>query len=213
MSGVYFRSVGTLKVASLCCAAAILLAGCSASDEVSPGETSKTSVAPGATPEFSGPWAQEFKDAYERSASAFEHEVLKDGKITDLELSEMRNKFRSCLESQGVTRVSFEDNGGFSMTDPEGITSEQSTKIVETCDEESGEVRIGALHSWLRRNPQNLDEDTIMAACLVRKKAVEPGYTASEYAKDSKDDTIPFVAASGQAVFAECSNDPLGLFE
>jgi hypothetical protein len=64
----------------------------------------------------------------------------------------------------------------------------------------------------MRRNPENLDEATIMAACLVRLGAVDPGYTAEQYRSDFESDS----GALGpnrphDAELGQCITDPLDI--
>lgn len=195
----------------------LLLTGCTTSPSEPAGSTQTFDDAGGSTvsevPKFTGPWADAFTSAYQRSSSDFEREILKDGQITDLEFSEMRERFKECLAVHQISNVKFAEDGGFSFDEPDGASSQQIDDWVEQCSNESGESGIGALHSWIRRNPENLDENTIMAACLVRKGAVDPGYTAAAFAADLPDQSFPYKGASGQVAFQECNADPLGLFE
>lgn len=195
-------------VAASSCVMALALCACS------PEETPVTTSFEGA-PSFTGPWAAEFTDALTGSTDDFVRSVLADEVVTDQELSETRDRFSGCLSGFGVTDISFEADGGFSMRSPEGMSQDAVSERVDACSEESGESTVGALHSWVRRNPQNLDEDTILAACLVRKEVVDPSFSAEDYA--SADGDLPYLdsvsAGVGDAVFALCNNDPLGLFE
>lgn len=164
----------------------------------------------GAIPNFTGPWAKEFRDAYEYSGSNFERAVLRDGVITELELAEMRNRFSRCLEAHGATEIAFTDSSAWSLRPPKGLSDAAEEAFIKKCGTASGEPHIAALYDWVRRNPQNLDENTIMAACLVRKGAKGPDYSADDYARE--DDTDSSGVFSTDA-FRACNADPLGRFE
>jgi len=164
-------------------------------------------------PDFSGPWASQFTEEYIRAESDFVREVLADEKITDQELAEMRSKFTECLMGYGFTEISFEPSGGFSLKDLTGMDDELSNDRVLECSNESGESSVGALHSWIRRNPDNLDEHEIMAACLVRKGVVDPSYGAKDYTESFDTESFPyFDQAAGEAARRSCNLDPLGLY-
>lgn len=140
--------------------------------------------------------------------------MLEDGNVSDQELAETRDQFIECLAAFGFSNVKFSDDGSFSLKDPEGIDQTAGEEKITKCSEESGERSIGALHSWLRRNPERLDENTIMAACLVRKEAVDPSYAAEDYARDLPTENFPYLNDGfGSAKFTECNADPLGRFE
>lgn len=187
-----------------------VLTGCSASVE---GSGPSRSSASGQVPEFEGLWAAEFTSAYGRASSAFERSILADGRITDQELAEVRDKFTVCLSAFGFTGLRFEDSGEFQFDAPEGADADTTNDQVKDCSTEAGEATIGSLHSWIRRNPENQDEGTIMAASLVRKGVVDPSYTAADYVDDAPTESFPFVTGKpGPVVFQECSLDPLGLY-
>lgn len=169
--------------------------------------------ASGEVPEFDGPWAADFATLYASASSDFERDALRDGQITDQEVAEARSRFGDCLAGFGITGTSFEPNGAFRFDTPEGRDADAVNELVQTCSHDSGEAGIGALHSWIRRNPENLDDDTIIAACLVRKGAVDPSYSGQDFAADEEDLSIPYLTGFGEATFVECNADPLGRFE
>lgn len=203
---------GGLQVAALAFGLAFLTA-CSATSSSS-AATGAAGTVSGDIPSFTGPWAAEFAAEYRNTDSDFVRLILANENITDQELAEVRDRFTECLSAYGFSDVSFEDDGAFGFDAPEGSDSDVVNDQVLMCSVESGESSVGALHSLVRRNPERLDESTIMAACLVRKDAVDPSYGAEEYARDLPGASFPYLAGSaGQAAFQQCSADPLGLFE
>lgn len=207
MSSGPVREVGAGIAAT---AAIALLAGCAPDAvEFSGPDVARSSVAP----TFEGPWAAEFTEAYTRATTDFERLVLEDERVTDQELGEMRDVFTECLAAFGFFNIKFSPDGGFEYEVPSGTDMDTSRADAMACSDSAGESTIGALHSWVRRNPENLDDDTIIAACLVRKGAVDSSYSAADFAADEEDLSIPYLPGFGDASFAECNSDPLGLFE
>ncbi len=71
------------------------------------------------------------------------------------------------------------------------------------CNKDNG-LDLIVLRDAMNRNPQQLDEDTILVDCLKRVKAVDPGYTPSMFA--SGVDVNKFINSSQ---FDKCNADPL----
>jgi hypothetical protein len=67
---------------------------------------------------------------------------------------------------------------------------------------------VAHLYREILRNPQHADEDTLVAACLVKSKLVDPGYTAQDYKAQSKTQKYPFDVES--PAVTSCLNNPLG---
>jgi hypothetical protein len=133
--------------------------------------------------------------------------------ITDQELAEVRDRFDACLTSHGFSNIKHSEDGGYEFTMSEGTAQDVMEQQTSECSEEAGENAIGALYSFIRRNPQNLDEATIMAACLVRKAVVDPAYSAKDYAQDAPDQSFPYLpGVDGEAAFNDCNSDPSGLY-
>jgi hypothetical protein len=187
----------------------LLITGCAGTSQPTHKPTSKSAP----VPEFTGPWANEFRDAYQDATTKFERTVLEDENISDQELSEVRSKLKQCLVSSGFSDIHFSDDGSNQLALPDSVSQEEADRREESCEVRSGDKTIGALYSWIRRNPKNLDEDKIMAECLVRKKVVDRSYSAKDYKNDSPTQSFPFIKSGGSAAFDQCVADPLGLFE
>ncbi|QBE48023.1 hypothetical protein [Leucobacter triazinivorans] len=197
------------------CGAVLFLSGCSGVDPGGSASAAGTgpSAASGSAPEFDGPWASTFSSMYERAGSDFERQVLSDGKVTDQEYAETLDRFTECLSAYGHYDIDFGDDGGFTFNSPKGSNDDEGVAQVEQCSKESGEGGINALYHWMKRNPENLDESTIMAACLVRKGAVDPSYSATDFDQNQAVEDFPYLSGHGRNDLVECSTDPLGLFE
>jgi hypothetical protein len=185
----------------------LLVSGCSPAGEASSGaEITIDDV------KFTGPWASEFAEAYGKAENPFVKGALKDGRISDREFSEMEEKFRSCLADASVGFDGFGPGGSYHTTNLDGISTESNNEATERCSREVGEYPISPFYFRVKANPQNLDDVTITAECLVRKKAVAPGYTAKDYKRDAVDFSFPFLdEEEGRRVLEVCTYDPLGL--
>ena len=165
-------------------------------------------------PEFTGPWAEFISTAYSEAKSDFAKEVLRDGKVTESEVSEMKSRFEGCLTDKGFTDFEYYKNGGYAVRYPAGVTEKKGQELERACSESSGEDAISGVYFQMIRNPDNLDENKIIAECLVRNGVVEKSYSAKDYQKESETDNIKFIPGKGgDAVHHECQLDPLGILD
>lgn len=185
------------------------LSGCASSE---PRASSHGSTGGDAsTPTFSGPWADEFLSAFRASKSEFERNVLADGVVTDGEFSEMQDRFAKCLTAHDIQFKGFNAAGGYDFDFGERMSAAEANAAADTCSASSGLDTVGSLFFAMHRNPKNVDEATLMADCLVRKKMVPKGYTAGDYTRDAPEMSFPFTSKdSGIEALNACSTDPLG---
>jgi hypothetical protein len=169
--------------------------------------------ADGHAPEFTGPYAAEFAQAYKDTDSDFAHRVLADSAITDAEHAEMVEVFTTCLAGKGITFQGYNSDGGF--TTSTAPNPKDTHTLVDDCSRSSGEDAVGSMYDIMRTNPQNLDPATIGAACLVRAGVVPPGYDAKDFTQDNEGRFAEFgtLPADLQEALKTCSADPLGLNE
>ncbi len=128
-------------------------------------------------------WASEFERARSEQSSEFAQAVLRDDVISDMEYMEAQVKYVDCLAARGIPGAEFTDDGSSSIPD-HGYTSEQVTAAQDVCNDEVGFSAIQFLYLAVRGNPDNVDPNTLQAACLVRKGVVEPSYSAADYKRD-----------------------------
>ncbi|WP_187977478.1 hypothetical protein [Mycetocola sp. JXN-3] len=161
----------------------------------------------GSAPAFSGPWAEEFRSAWNDTGSQLERDILADEIITEQELVAAREPFVECLAARGVVNT-FDEIGGGETTSLNGELSpdEQADIFQECTDQVDDEVDL--LYWQIKRNPENLDEATIMAKYLVDKGIVERGFSAKDYERDFYGD-FPF--SDTDMVAGECLTNPLGV--
>ncbi|MCS4277848.1 hypothetical protein M2390_003063 [Mycetocola sp. BIGb0189] len=170
-----------------------------------PPDTARSSSA---IPEFSGPWADGFRSGYENARSEIERKILATGTITEQQLVESREPLVTCLASRDVT-ISFDSTGGSTLTSTRtSQSSPERTQIYNECVDKTG-TEVDFLYWQMKRNPDNLDEFTIVAQCLVDKKKVDPGYGATDYRRDFDSHSFPFSATDIEA--GECQSNPLGV--
>lgn len=167
---------------------------------------------PAEAPRFTGAWSSQFEQAYTATDNTFVREAIKDGTVTDEEYAEMFERFRSCLEAAGITLTV---NGlRYRWNIPEGGSADDANSSFDRCSVEAGENYIGWLYYGVKRNPENLDEDEITAACLVRAGVVPEDYSAADYARDNEKQTYPFFdQEAGDKAHGRCLDDPLGLLK
>ncbi|WP_345761106.1 hypothetical protein [Diaminobutyricibacter sp. McL0608] len=165
-----------------------------------------------AVPEFEGPWATEFAEQFRDADFEFVRDVLRDGKIAEQEYVEMTDRYRKCMNGAGLMTTDFQWDGSSEYTFSPQMGPDRAHAAAMKCSDESGEYPIEYLYRNIKANPENLDTDTIMAACFVRKGVVPPGYDVKQYRRDNDGGAFAFRdTESGRDVYDECAADPLGL--
>ena len=165
-------------------------------------------------PDFSGPWAADFTSAYRMATSVFERKALSDDAISDTEFAEVEDRFITCLEAGGLTSAGFNPDGSIEFGFPPDMGSDKANTISDRCSASSGHDTVGSLYFATHRNPQNLDEAKIVAACLANKKVVPAGYGASDFNRDAPNMAFPFSDPDvGMKALKTCTADPLGLLK
>lgn len=158
-------------------------------------------------PAFDGPYAAEIADAWRESDSDFVRGVIADEQITDAEWAELGVRMSDCLADEGLDFLGFDDNGTYRVG-PSRVSGDDATRVLDGCERESGETWIHALRLSMSTNPDNAPIEELMTDCLIRNGAVAAGYTAEDFARDSPQQTIPFVDSAGTATFWACNEDP-----
>lgn len=163
-------------------------------------------------PNFGGPWAAEFAQAYAATDNQWVRGAVEDGTISDQEYSEMVERLRSCLADVGITMTVVDNSYRWDI--PDGSTAREANDHFDACSHSVGETYIGWLYFGVRRNPDHRDESALIATCLVQKSAVPEGYDAKDYERDSEKQTFPFTdPETGKSQLVACSEDPLGLLK
>lgn len=190
---------------------AFLTACGSAGDEASARNGMRDSVSSVGAPEFSGPYAAEYADAYARAESDLARRILAHGEITESDVAEVRAAEAACLADHGFTNLKYHPDGTSEATQPEGISDDEANEIHKQCTISSGSVEVDTLYNTMLVNPNNEDWDALCVQCLIAVGAVEASFTVEElnswYANDD-----PRLSVPGSAV-NECTTDPWGTLQ
>lgn len=202
--------------ARLCGAALILtgatmwLSACSAAGPIAPADRAiaddtQTLLA---RPDFSGPYAAEFAEAWDESANEFVRSVIADQEISDAEWAELGSRMTSCLAQWGIEFRGFGERGDYT-TSPGPLGDDETERVLETCERETGEQWLHLLHLSLRTNPENIASEILITDCMVRNGIVARGYTKDDYLRDVGTMSFPYTASgAGQEGFVRCNDDP-----
>ncbi len=159
-------------------------------------------------PNFTGPYASDFRSAWIQSNSPFVRSVISDEKITDQEWAEVAARMSACLKAKGLTFRGFNPDGSYSVGNGD-VSGSQANADLPGCEQQSGEQWIGYLRQQMATNPNNTPIAQLMAACLIRVGAVGPGYTEQDYERDAPTMSFPYLnPATGKAKFLECNSNP-----
>lgn len=181
------------------------LTACSETTDAAGGDAVRvpTPIYSGEVPSFDGPWAAEFERAYRSTNSELVHTILRKGSITDQDYASVSAGYEKCMGNKGF-RARVTGPAGEAVVDGTGDASLAAEKA---CGDDL--AVIAGLRHLILRNPQRLDENAIVAACLVKKKLAPATYTAKDYAADVENQRFPYDIDG--AAFSACTSDPLGL--
>lgn len=193
----------------LLAAALLWCSGCSAIDD---GRPDDQSAGEGPHVEIQGPWAAEFEHALASGTSPAESTILADGEVTALELEQAHDGVRRCLADSGLT-IDYEADGGFELGASDGRPTsdrfDRADAALQACEAEH-DRHVTFLFEQTRRNPEKLDDATVVAACLVDAGLVGPGYGRADYEADGASGAWSFKADSREG--RQCLLDPLGVW-
>lgn len=161
----------------------------------------------GPIPNFTGPWAAEFNLAYRSTTNTLAHQILAKGSITRADFAQVTHAYTSCMAQHGLTATINGPGGQGSISTTAGKSPDLSTVNLALAACDSGFAEVSALNWEILRNPQHLNENDIMAACLVREKVVPSTYTPADYAADLVTQKFSFNIDSAAA--NTCISDPL----
>jgi hypothetical protein len=153
-------------------------------------------------------WAGEFALARESATSDLERRILADDTVTDTELSAIQDQFVDCAAVLGFPVSDFTDRGGFSV-DPgdRDDVFEQPDGAYKAC--EASWDRVSQLYFQPRRNPEHVDEATLMANCLVRSGQQNASFTADDFIDGMKNERLDVQSAQ----FVACASDPATAYQ
>ncbi len=171
-------------------------------------------------------WGEDFEAARQAESGAdFAQGVLMDDVVTDAEMQEANERLVRCLEDGGFPGTVVDGGGGLTIPLPPGQAEAHLQAVNEACEDSLGWPSISILYRSTRINPENVDWDELLAACLVRHEVVPSGYRGEDHRDDierflsghttgtdgSPIDGISFNDAErGPDVYRQCQERPLG---
>lgn len=183
-----------------------LAAACSdavADDAPSTAATGAPDASDGA-PEFSGPWADDIAHTYEELGTDFSRTALADSAISDVEYQEGMALIQECYDAAGFT-VEYDKYGFETVTSVGG--EEDPMDVMNRCAFADGGVAV--LYQQMKANPENVEQETLVAECLVREGVVEPGFTGQDFTEVMDSGEVPWSPVDER--IEPCFKDPLGL--
>ena len=173
----------------LCCALIVLsLSGCTSEAVPTPVPTPiATRTGPPVehpAPQFTGPWAPELTTAYERAITDEQRRVLEDGLITPAEYEALRQSLVECMSAYGVV-VTLEGDGGMSVDARDASVGDTEVigAILPNCEAQTTS-RLVTVFEQVSRNPERLDEATILVACMRSSHLVPDDYSVADFQRD-----------------------------
>lgn len=198
MSGrIVTARLKVLALVSVLCTAA--LAGCSA-DVAAPSDRD--------APAFTGPFAAEYEEAWQKSETSEVRTVLRDGRISDQEWSQVLKTLTECLAEKGITLVEYDAGDGGYEANVGDMSGADANERMGACEKRSGEAWVGRLYRDQTRNPENVSETQLITECLIRNHAVPTSYTEEDYLEDAPTLSFPYLDDHGPQTFAGCNADP-----
>lgn len=188
---------------------ALALPGCARQAGDAEGDGTASSPVPSATASdgtvFTGPHAATFLHDYQSVNSDLARQILKDGKITDAEWTELQNAYAECIEGYGGT-VTFNSTTGqvleiMNSADDDrweaksktadGYVTDDSTLPPTMCGVQTDFTQLSALYSDLMQYPDGYDqreEEQRIVDCLVSHGLVDEGMTVEEFEQTMQDE-------------------------
>ncbi|MBM7826324.1 hypothetical protein [Microbacterium aurum] len=192
-----------LSLAALGAITIALASGCASTD----GDGHASTNGDSGMPSFSGPFAAEYQEAWQRSETDAVRGVLQDGHISDQEWSQVLQSLKDCLSSQGITVTSYNEKDGSYESNVGEVDGDSANASMGKCEVQSGEPWIGRLYRAQTSNPENIPETQLLTDCLVRNHAVPESYTVEKYLEDAPTMKFPFIDEGGEQTFALCNQD------
>ncbi|MDR1033487.1 MAG: hypothetical protein LBL41_01785 [Bifidobacteriaceae bacterium] len=159
MSDIREKISRVLVAFSVALMLAILLSACSA------GEAADTSTSV-------NPYAEEFDRLRTTATNDIQHTILEDDKITEAEIQEVTEMFKTCLKEHDVFFASYK----YFRVD----VAAEKPDLAEECRNSSvGELQ--SLYEMTVINPEKLENDELTYKCLLRRELIPKDLTYDEY--------------------------------
>ncbi|WP_055426638.1 hypothetical protein [Bifidobacterium aesculapii] len=112
----------------------------------------------GGEPAFSGPYAAEFRKAYEEAPTDLARNILKDGRITEAEIQEVYDDYNTCLEPYGLQATWSAEQGEAMGRYRGSMSDDEELKVMDECHAKTGAGDISSLYAATNANPDNVDQ-------------------------------------------------------
>jgi hypothetical protein len=153
---------------------------------------------------MTGPWADEFQRYYAEAKTDIGRSMLADGRVSDMEFAEAMSIIEECYANDGFT-VEYDEYGFETVTATTG-TEDPLDEMGKCAFADDGAV---VLFYQVQANPDNTDQETLIAECLGRAGLVERGFSREDFIAATETEKLPWDRAD--PLSAECFRDPLGL--
>lgn len=131
-------------------------------------------------PDFTGPYATEFKDAYDQSKTELAKRILEDCRITDAELNEILDAQNQCLAPYGLVAT----KGQLARLRESALSDEEMNQKNSECAEKTDLWNVESMYDTTQDNPDNLDAEALHKAsyeCLKTHDLLPKPLTEQEY--------------------------------
>lgn len=163
-------------------------------------------------PDFSGPWAEEFRTRYSLAPSPEIQSFLADEQISEIEMQAVTENFRNCMQGNQLTFTSFDVGGGFDFGFPETMGASTANEIADRCSSTSGVNAIIHLYYQLRSNPTNKDRSEEIVSCIIRAGIVPSNFSVKDYRTYPITELALVDEATAVTAVQFCEADPSGTF-
>ncbi|MBC9943551.1 hypothetical protein ICL81_03290 [Leucobacter sp. cx-328] len=163
-------------------------------------------------PDFKGPWADEFREAYASASNEEIRDYLRDEVITEAEKQAVTEAFRSCVTSRGLKFDDFENGLSYTLEYASVTDPEENQRIASECEKSTGAFEVISLYYMIQANPDNHDRSAEITACLIRSGVVPADYTVEKFRETWVSEYA--IADEFETAMAEkdCEKDPEGAF-
>ena len=124
-------------------------------------------------------WDVQIREIYESTESDFVRDVLRDGVITTAEVRESRERFLSCAQDAGLPVTLWESGDDWGTAISRELTEAESELEFQCFLQWDGFIQ--GLYTSIAQNPDGVDRDDLIAACLIRHGLAPEGFTGRDY--------------------------------
>ncbi|MCL2785310.1 MAG: hypothetical protein FWD55_07740, partial [Propionibacteriaceae bacterium] len=162
------------------------------------------------TPEFFGPWRDEYEHAYYVTTNDYAKQILCSGAITPEDIAVLDAAFITCLDEVGLPGAVLGGYGTLEITTDSSISSKTVDVKKTLCESETGWDPVVSLYFNVLQNPNKGDLSPLVADCFVRNGLEPPGFSGADFDAEFYDGGGVFANISDRELLWSCYYDPLG---